>query len=65
MAYLGFHKGGPNFRWPLALVLTQRGTKLFILFFPMMKNKHFCQRGAMADLAGSVSGLKAANFGFT
>ena len=34
MAYLGFHKGGPNFLWPL--VLTERGGQTrFSKFFPM------------------------------
>ena len=35
VAYLGFHKEGPNFRWPL--VLTQRGPKHVFLYFPMTK----------------------------
>ena len=44
MVYLGFHKGGPNFLWPL--VLTQRGAQtMFSNFFPMAKTDFFCQRG--------------------
>ena len=37
--YLEFHKGGPNFRWPL--VLTQGGAKpCFPIFF--YGEKFFC-----------------------
>ena len=37
MAYLGFHKGGPNFLWPL--VLTQRGpNQVFQIFSHVKKN---------------------------
>ena len=41
MAYLGFQKGGPNFRWPL--VLTQRGQ--YPVFFSMVKNFFFAKGG--------------------
>ena len=41
VAYLRFHKGGPNFRWPL--VLTQKGAKpcLFPIFSHFFKH-NFC-----------------------
>ena len=39
MAYLGFQKGGPNFRWPL--VLTQRGAKLSFPNFSYGEKKIF------------------------
>ena len=44
VAYLGFHKGGPNFLWPL--VLTQRGgpNQLFQIF-SYVKNFFFAKGG--------------------
>ena len=46
VAYLGFHKGGPNFRWPL--VLTQRGGQtMFTYFFSC--EKFFLPKGGMAQ----------------
>ena len=45
MAYLGFHKGGPNFRWPL--VLTQGGgdKPCFQIFSSGEKHKFFAKGG--------------------
>ena len=47
MAYLGFHKGGPNFRWPL--VLTQRGAKPGFVFFSYGEKTIFFAKGGMAQ----------------
>ena len=48
VAYLGFQKWGPNFRWPL--VLTQWGGKLSFPNFSYGENKNFFAKGAMAPL---------------
>ena len=43
VAYLGFQKGGPNFRWPL--VLTQRGGKPSFPIFLVCQQKNFLAKG--------------------
>ena len=43
VAYLGFQKGGPNFRWPL--VLTQRGGQTKFSNFFIMSKKNFLAKG--------------------
>ena len=58
VAYLGFHKGGRNFRWPL--VLTQRGgQKLRFPIFSYGEKNVCCQTGAMAQWTPKyATGLK-------
>ena len=46
MAYLGFRKGGPNFRWPLVLI-QRRGPTKFSNFFNV--KIFFWPKGAMAQ----------------
>ena len=45
VAYLGFHKEGPNFCWPL--VLTQRGGQTMFSYFFLCE--HFFAKGGMTQ----------------
>ena len=59
VAYLGFHKGEPNFLWPV--MLTQRGQTMFSNFFPMSKKNFFAKGGhgsmVQPPLQGTIWGV--------
>ena len=50
VAYLGFHKGGPNFLWPLMLTQWVRPNQVF-KFFSYVKKNFFLPKGGHGTLA--------------
>ena len=45
VAYLGFHKGRQDFRWPLVLTQVEGQTMFTYFFLWAIAKKNFCQRG--------------------